>query len=172
MTPRAATRSGEDKRPGPVGLPASAGAVPASEAKEAANRPETAEKPAQVHLRIILDAFIHSVERLEQVLDDETRLLQQHKPVALHDFNHKKSHGLLEFSRAMSALRTLDPAAAEFAAKASLIRLRTKLAENLAMLQTHLGAVSAIAATIARVIQDHDSDGTYTRMLTSDGRQR
>jgi hypothetical protein len=120
-------------------------------------------------LQIILDAFAKSVERLELVLDHETALLQQHKPVALHEFNHKKSQGLLEFSRTINTLRALEPAAADFTARAPLHQLRLKLNENLAILQTHLGAVSSVAAIIARTIQDHESDGTYTRILKSDG---
>jgi hypothetical protein len=47
-------------------------------------------------------------------------------------------------------------------AKAPLARLRVKLESNLASLQTHLTAVAEIAAVIARAIQNHESDGTYT----------
>lgn len=126
-------------------------------------------RDAEQHL---VTAFINSIERLEQVLELETAMLQRQGPVRLHDFNHKKSRGLLEFSRAMSALRGLDPAAADGAAKAPLIRLRTKLDANLKIIHTHLGAVGAIAAAISRAIQDFESDGTYTRALRDEGRRK
>ncbi len=109
-----------------------------------------------------LEAFVNVVERLESVLDSETQMLNRSGPIVLHDFNFKKSHGLLELSRTMSAIRALDRSGGGVDAKAPLARLRAKLERNLASLQTHLMAVGEIAAIIARAIQDHESDGTYT----------
>jgi hypothetical protein len=51
--------------------------------------------------RIIFDAFVNAVERLEGLLDKETAMLIEHRTIALDDFNHKKRHALLELSRAM-----------------------------------------------------------------------
>lgn len=116
-------------------------------------------EPARAQM--MLEAFINAVERLEGVLDQETQMLGRNRPIALHDLNHRKSHGLLELSRAMAACRALDQQAFHVEAKAPLARLRAKLEGNLASLQVHLTAVAEIAAVIARVIQDHESDGTY-----------
>ncbi|VTZ23990.1 conserved hypothetical protein [Methylocella tundrae] len=127
--------------------------------------PDAAERstlPEGEKSRPMLETFFNAVEKLESLLDLETQLLRQNKPVALHDFNHKKSYGLLELSRAMSACRAHDRSAFDFEARAPLGRLRTKLESNLASLQTHLTAVGEIAAIIARAIQDHESDGTYS----------
>ncbi|WOJ88665.1 hypothetical protein RZS28_12670 [Methylocapsa polymorpha] len=121
---------------------------------------------------VMLEAFVGAVERLERTLDRETEMLRQHQPIALHDFNHEKSHALLELSRTLSAMRAIDPGAFECDAKEPLARLRLKLEGNLAILQTHLTAVGEIAAIIARAIQDHESDGTYTTMLNRSGRAR
>ena len=121
---------------------------------------------------VMLEAFVGAVERLERTLDRETEMLRHHQPIALHDFNHEKSHALLELNRTLTAIRALDPHAFEYAAKEPLARLRLKLEGNLAILQTHLTAVSEIAAIIARTIQDHESDGTYTTMLNRSGRAR
>ncbi len=112
--------------------------------------------------RSTLAAFLGVIEKLERVLDLETHMLNQNKPIALHDFNHQKSLGLLELSRAMSACSILDRAAFDREARAPLARLRGKLDRNLASLATHLAAVGEIASTIARAIEDHESDGTYT----------
>ncbi len=110
----------------------------------------------------MIEGFLKTVERIEKVLDLETQMLEENKPFALHDFNHKKSHGLLELSRAMSACRSLDRATFEAVTKVPVARLRGKLERNLARLETHLKAVTEIAAIITRAIQDHESDGTYS----------
>jgi hypothetical protein len=115
-----------------------------------------AEPPRLVGLR---QAFRGTVERLEQIIELETATLQQHVPVDLRGFNHKKSHGLLELTR---ALRTMDRAAFDQASLASLERLRGKLSKNLAVLESHLRAVRQVSGLIARAIEDGDSDGTYS----------
>jgi hypothetical protein len=56
--------------------------------------------------------------------------------------------------------------------KPIIARLRGKLQSNLTVLQTHLNAVAAIAAIIARTIEEQESDGTYTPDDTRKARQR
>ena len=104
-------------------------------------------------------AFLSAVGRLEQIIDLETLALQQHSPADLRDFNHRKSHGLLEMTRAMRALEQLssDPESL-----AGLERLRGKLEKNLSILESHLRAVRQISGIIARAIEADDSDGTYS----------
>jgi hypothetical protein len=111
----------------------------------------------------MLDAFLNTLERLEAVIDAETSALQQNRPVDLADFNHKKRHGLLELSRTM---RLLDQDAREVA-QPSLHRLRDKVEKNLSILEVHIKAVHEVAAIIANAIQEHESDGTYSRWLAS-----
>ncbi len=136
-----------------------AGASPEPQADDAAQRNAIADRARG---RAMLEAFVNAIERLEGVLDQETQMLDQNMPIAFHDFNHRKSHGLLELSRAMIACRALDRSAFDAETSAPLARLRVKLESNLASLQTHLTAVGEIAAVIARAIQDHELDGTYT----------
>lgn len=124
------------------------------------------------HPAIVFDAFINAVERLERLLDRETAMLIEHQPIALDDFNHKKSHGLLELSRAMDAMRGLDRDSHGLDPNAPLARLRVKLQKNLTILQMHLDAVGAITAIIAHTIQEHESDGTYTPELGGKGKPR
>jgi hypothetical protein len=126
----------------------------------------------EAHAAAIFDAFINAVERLERLLDRETTMLIGQQPLALDDFNHKKRHGLLELSRAMDAMRGLDRDCLGHDPKATLARLRVKLQKNLAILRTHMDAVGAISAIIARAIQEHESDGTYTSDLNDKGRLR
>jgi hypothetical protein len=126
----------------------------------------------EAHTEIIFDAFINAVKRLERLLDRETAMLIEHQPITLDDFNHKKRHGLLELSRAMDAMRGLDRDCLGHDPKAPLAGLRVKLQKNLMILQTHLDAVGTIAAIIARAIQEHESDGTYTAKHNDMGRSR
>jgi hypothetical protein len=111
----------------------------------------------------LLDAFLKTLERLENVIDVETAALQQHKSVDLSEFNHKKRHGVLELSRAM---RVLDEEALE-CAQGPLRRLRDKVEKNLAILEIHMRAVHAVSDIIANAIQERESDGTYSRRLVS-----
>jgi hypothetical protein len=104
-------------------------------------------------------AFRGTIERIEQIIDLETTTLQQSVPIDLRGFNHKKSHGLLEMNRAM---RTLESISFDRESLASLERLRRKLARNLAVLESHLKAVTQVSALIARAIEANDSDGTYS----------
>jgi hypothetical protein len=113
----------------------------------------------QQRMANLRDAFIATIERLEQTVDLETAALQQPRPVDLRAFNHKKSHGLLEMTRAMGSLKQLssDPASLT-----GLERLRFKLGKNLAILESHLRAVKQVSALIAEAIEADASDGTYS----------
>ncbi len=104
-------------------------------------------------------AFRGTIERLEQIIDLETSTLQQAAPIDLRAFNHKKSHGLLEMNRAM---RTLESISFDQESLESLERLRDKLGKNLAVLESHLKAVTQVSALIARAIEANESDGTYS----------
>jgi hypothetical protein len=112
----------------------------------------------------MLDAFLNTLERLEQVIDTETAALQEYNSVDLSEFNHKKRHGVLELSRAM---RVLDEETLEFA-QGPLQRLRDKVEKNLSILEIHMRAVHAVSEIIARAIQERESDGTYSRLANSE----
>jgi hypothetical protein len=114
---------------------------------------------------IVFNAFVNTVVRLERLLDRETAMLSEHQILAFDDFNRKKCHGLLELRRAIDAMHGLDRADLGFDAKPVLAQLRMKLQKNLMMLQTHLDAARSVAAIIARTIQEHESDGTYTQAV-------
>lgn len=111
----------------------------------------------------MLDAFIKTLERLETVIEAETAALQQNQAVDLSESSHKKRHGLLELSRSM---RVLDEEALEYA-QPDLHRLRDKVEKNLSILEIHIKAVHEVAAIITNAIQEHESDGTYSKRLAS-----
>jgi hypothetical protein len=124
---------------------------------EAESRGVSASEPHRV--AGLRRAFLRTMGRLEEIIDDETKALQQHTPTDLRVFNHRKSHALLEMTRAMRTLELLPP---DEESLASLQRLRGKLAKNLVVVESHLKAVRHISGIISRVIEADDSDGTYS----------
>jgi len=103
-----------------------------------------------------------AIQRLEDVVEEETAALRGRVAVDLKDFNNRKSQGLLDLTR---ALRLLDGAAHEQALADRLAGLRAKLDTNKAVLQMHLDAVREVAAIMTEAIRDAESDGTYSRSI-------
>jgi hypothetical protein len=129
-----------------------ASAQPSAPARANAGRPpESAPAP--------LDRVI---ERLQEVVEQETAALRSRTAIDLKDFNNRKSQGLLELNR---ALRGLDGPPKEKAVLARLAGLRAKLDVNRAVLEMHLAAVREVATVLADAIRDAESDGTYSPTL-------
>ena len=55
-------------------------------------------------LQALREAFSQTVERIERLVDLETATLQQYRPIDFSEFNHRKSHAILELSRSIRAL--------------------------------------------------------------------
>jgi hypothetical protein len=106
-----------------------------------------------------LAAVLVTIDRIEQVIDEETRELRRQKVANLRDFNHRKSQSLLELSR---AVRGLGEAARDRRLQGKLESLRAKIGENLAVLGMHLAAAHEVSGIISRAIQEAESDGTYS----------
>ncbi len=104
-------------------------------------------------------AFLRAIERVEEVIEQETQALRQGESIDLAEFNRRKSHGLLELTR---GIRNLEGAEARGAIEQRLRPLRAKLDENSALLRRHLDAVHEISNVLARAIRDGESDGTYS----------
>jgi hypothetical protein len=100
-----------------------------------------------------------AMQRLEEVIDQETAALRSRQAVDLKDFNDRKNHALLDLSR---AARNLDGARKDPILMERLARLRSKLEINRTVLKMHLDAVREVATTLADAIRDADSDGTYS----------
>src|SRR5215208_4321503 len=71
-----------------------------------------------------VDACLRAIERVEQIVDQETYALQHRKRGGLDDFNRRKSHGLLDLTR---AIRALGGAAAGHSLQPRLRALQAKL---------------------------------------------
>jgi hypothetical protein len=99
------------------------------------------------------------IERLEEVVEAETAALRSRTRVDLNDFNHRKSHGLLELSR---ALRQHSGAVLDETIRIRLNRLKARLETNRAVLKLHVDAVREISSIVADTIRNAESDGTYS----------
>jgi hypothetical protein len=113
-------------------------------------------------LQALREAFSQTVERIERLVDLETATLQQYRPIDFSEFNHRKSHAILELSR---SIRALGSEAHGESARVELERLSGKLQRNLATLEIHLKAVRQVCAVISRAIQSEESDGTYSSSI-------
>jgi hypothetical protein len=100
-----------------------------------------------------------TIDKLEDLIDEETSALKTHRAVDLRDYNNRKSQTLLELTR---LTRMVGPATVDAEFKARLESIRTKLNINRGVIQMHLEAVREIAALVSSSIQEADSDGTYT----------
>jgi hypothetical protein len=112
---------------------------------------------------------LRAIERIEEVVDQETQVLARNEAVDLAEFSRRKSHGLLDLTRGM---RGLDPASLKGAIEPRLRPLRAKLAENSAALRRHLDAVQEVSAIMARAIREGESDGTYSSAIRFNGQKR
>jgi hypothetical protein len=113
-----------------------------------------------------VDACLRAIERVEQIVELETYALRHRQRGGLDDFNRRKSHGLLDLTR---AVRSLGNAAGAESLGPRLQALQVKLRENAAVLKMHLEAVQEISAVMARAIRDGESDGTYSAAIRFPG---
>jgi len=103
-------------------------------------------------------ALLKAIARLEQVVDQETQSLRAGETPAFEDLNYRKSHGLLELTRAM---RLVDPLSIGDDLRDRLESFRGQLERNRLLLKTHLDATREISAILTAAIRDAESDGTY-----------
>lgn len=103
-------------------------------------------------------ALLKAISRLEQVVDQETRSLRAGETPAFEDLNYRKSHGLLELTRAM---RLVDLQSIGDDLRDRLESFRYQLERNRLLLKTHLDATREISAILTAAIRDAESDGTY-----------
>ena len=106
------------------------------------------------------DAFFAVIERLEAVIEAETKALADGGRADVVEFTRQKRQGFLELGRIMKALERTIPSQDILA---RLAGFRRKLEDNDAALRVHLQAVRAVNALIVRVMREAESDGTYSR---------
>jgi hypothetical protein len=129
-------------------------AVPALVAPAAMPRRPGIQAPAAT-----LTALLRAIERTEDLLNEETRALENRRAIDLVSFVRRKSQSLLEITRAARALKDFE---VEPTVTDRLAGLKEKLERNQAVLRLHLEAVREVAELLAKAARDVDSDGTYS----------
>lgn len=104
-------------------------------------------------------AFLGCVERLARLIEQESVALRAKDLIDFEEFNSRKAHALLEFSRASRAIGAIRIAPA---IEAELARLRARLVENADLLEHRLRAMREIAGIMICTIETAESDGTYS----------
>jgi len=112
------------------------------------------------------EAFFKVVDRLEALLDEEMGSLKRRGGTDFSDLTRRKRQGFLELNRLMRSFEGTIPSQDIITRLASF---RVKLDENGTALRFHLQAAQEITATIVRVMQEMDSDGTYSRSVVYRG---
>ena len=105
-----------------------------------------------------------SIQRLEEIVEQETSALRMRQAIDLKAFNDRKSQALLELMR---WLRTVQGVGASPTLAARIGSLKEKLAVNQAVLKLHLEAVREISTTLSDAIRHAESDGTYTPAISA-----
>ena len=103
-----------------------------------------------------------AIERLIEMVHQETSSLRANDWSGLVDFNRRKSQGLLELRRAITQ-RDNDAAAGP--ALAQLMVLQEALFENEIVLQRHLDAARQVSQIISEAATVAESDGTYSSSI-------
>ena len=107
-----------------------------------------------------VDAFCAVIERLETVIEMETKALAGNRTALLGDLARHKRQGFLELTGVMKAMERTIPSQ-EIIGR--LAAFRETLAANAAVLRVHLRAMQEVTALIVKVMRDAESDGTYSR---------
>lgn len=108
------------------------------------------------------------IQRLEEVVEQETAALRAGGSVDLKAFNDRKSQALLELTRWM---RNMSNVGANPDLAGRIAGLKEKLAVNQSVLNLHLEAVREISTSMSDAIQQSESDGTYTQAISSVARR-
>lgn len=112
-------------------------------------------------------AILKAIDRLEDAVIAETETLRAGGAPSYDDFNYRKSHGLLELTRAMRAFRPEEVIAE---VRERLARLRARLEGNRVLLKTHLDATREISEILTAALRNAESDGTYSATAGRRGR--
>lgn len=104
-----------------------------------------------------------TIQRLEEIVDQETLALRTRQAVNFKEFNDRKSQALLELTRSLKLLQGSGP---NSTLATRMGKLKVKLAVNEAALRVHLEAIREVSTTISEAMQNADSDGTYTRAIS------
>jgi hypothetical protein len=106
-----------------------------------------------------VEILMLAIARLQNTLEAENVKIASGELVDFHEFNLRKSQGLLELTRLMPLFAGAE---IDMTLRVALVGLRAKLEDNRRLLRVQLKAVHEVSEIIARTIQAGQSDGTYS----------
>lgn len=107
------------------------------------------------------------IDRMDALVDSETKALLAGEKIAFDAFNSKKNHALLEFMILSRGVAEASPVLLE-----ALRRLNERLTNNGEVLKRNLQAASEISKLIISAIREEESDGTYSRRTSLRANER
>ena len=141
----------------------------ASEQAHDLAKPELAMEPVE---NPTLKPVVRAIQRLEDVIETETRLLMEGGNPDLAEINSRKSRGLYDFNKAIKKAAGLDEPATLKGLQPLLDSLKQKLEKNCEALQLHLRAVGELADVIRSALETQEADGTYSMQSARLGHAR
>lgn len=123
-------------------------------------------KTPEERRRFVRGVIEAAVNRLAEVVDEETAALRAHAPIDLKISNDRKSLGLMELNR---VLRLIENGKPDPETRQALKGLNEKLEANGYFLKLHMDAVRCVAEIISKTVREADSDGTYSPAFRSKG---
>ncbi|MGO1163660.1 flagellar protein FlgN [Brucella pseudogrignonensis] len=120
----------------------------------------------------VLTPVVRAIQRLEEVIDTETRLLLEGGDPDLAEINSRKSRGLYDFNKTIKKAASLAEPATMKGLQPLLDSLKQKLEKNCEALQLHLRAVGELADLIRGALETQDADGTYSMQSARLGHAR
>ncbi|KAB2657685.1 flagellar protein FlgN [Brucella tritici] len=119
-----------------------------------------------------LKPVVRAIQRLEDVIDTETRLLLEGGNPDLAEINSRKSRGLYDFNKAIKKAASAAEPATMKRLQPLLDSLKQKLEKNCEALQLHLRAVGELADLIRGALETQEADGTYSMQSVRLGHAR
>jgi hypothetical protein len=117
---------------------------------------------------VVHSAIDKAIQRLEDLIDEETAALRTHKAVDLKDFNNRKRQALYELTRAS---RIVEDASRSPQVLDRLKNLRNKLEINRNVIKMHMEAVGEVLTIMTEAIHEAESDGTYSVAIRNPGKK-
>lgn len=106
--------------------------------------------------------LLSALERLEDLVREETQALRAHADIDFAEISRRKSRSLLELTRIARAV----PPRLDGGTLQRVRVLREALEQNFELLGLHLAAAQEVGSILHSAIREAESDGTYSTAMS------
>ncbi len=106
--------------------------------------------------------LLSALERLEDLVREETQALRAHADIDFAEISRRKSRSLLELTRIARAV----PPRLDTGTLQRVRVLRDALEQNFELLGLHLAAAQEVGSILHSAIREAESDGTYSTTMS------